>query len=132
MKINRKQVQLIQVAKGKVGMTRPEYEALLESFGVESSTDLKVSDMDAVMQRFGALGFDYSGGYKPVRSSKELLLGKISAMKNDLGLHDAYINGIANKMNFGVSHYRFCTAQQLHKIVAALSFHAKRKKEAAQ
>lgn len=62
-----------------------------------------------------------------VPKSRDLLLGKIEALKADLDLTDNYLNGIVKKM-FRVDSYRFCSATQLVKLTAALSYRQKKVK----
>ena len=88
-----------------------------------------------VMKHFEKLGFQGRGrrqkaegrrGKAEPVSSKDRLLGKIDAIMADMGLKKGYVDAIARNM-FGVDAYRWCNAHQLHKIVAALSYHQKRK-----
>ena len=58
MTLNRKQTTLIHVAKTQLGLSDDDYRAiLLHEAGVETSRDLDNKGLDAVMERFRALGF---------------------------------------------------------------------------
>ena len=149
MTINNKKKALIHVAKAKVGMSEVEYRDMLAGVGVTSSKDLNFAKFEMVMGHFKKLGFkrrthaspthaspkasgfakatqDKTQGKGPV-SSKDRLLGKIDAIRADMGLQKGYVDAIARNM-FGVDVYAWCNAHQLHKIVAALSYHQKRKR----
>jgi len=138
MPITNKQKALIHVAKAKTGMTDEEYREFLGSFGVGSSTDLTPGKFDEAMREFKKLGF------KPLRNaecgmrkkkaraapaSKEKLIGKVEAILCDLGLQWGYADAIARNM-FKVDVAAWCTASQLRKLVAALTYHQRRKKSA--
>lgn len=134
MLIDNKKKALIHVAKAKIGMSEVEYRDMLASVGVESSKDLNHAKFDLVMKHFKKLGFTRASpkGYagqarKGPASSKDRLLGKIAIMAADMGLKKGYVDAIARNM-FGVDLYAWCNAHQLHKIVAALTYHQKRKR----
>jgi len=128
--INNRKKALIHVAKSKIGMTENEYRDLLGSVGVKSSVNLNDRTFSTVMEHFKKLGF------KPMRSkspagikSKDRLLRKITALIIDLGKTNNYVDAMSRHM-FRVDAYRWCSADQLYKIVAALSKHQKRVKGA--
>ena len=129
--INNKKKALIHVAKAKVGMSEVEYRDMLASVGVTSSKDLNVAKFDLVMKHFKNLGFiskKNSSSATPRKgptSSKQRLMGKVDAILADLGLKRGYADAIARNM-FGIDMMSWCDAHQLHKIVAALSYHQKR------
>ena len=133
MAISNKKKALIHVAKAKVGMSEVEYRDMLAGVGVKSSKDLNAVKFDVVMGHFKKLGFTRTspkgyagqGGAARSLSSKDRLLGKIDAIRADLGLKRGYVDAIARNM-FGVDVVSWCNAHQLHKIVAALSYHQKR------
>lgn len=132
--INNKKKALIHVAKAKVGMSEVEYRDMLAGVGVTSSTDLNFAKFEMVMKHFEKMGFTraspkgYAGQARKVPvSSKDRLLGKIDAIRADMGLQRGYVDAIARNM-FGVDVYAWCNAHQLHKIVAALSYHQGRKR----
>jgi phage gp16-like protein len=58
MKITKREIALIHVAKAKIGLTDDEYRDLLQSTcGVESSKELTSSQFDDLMKRFRQMGF---------------------------------------------------------------------------
>lgn len=127
--INNRKKALIHVAKAKVGMTDPEYRDLLGRVGVKSSTELNDDTFTQVMDQFKRLGFksNHKRSYKAGLKSKDRLISKIKALIIDLGLTNGYVDAIARNM-FKVDVYKWCNANQLYKIVAALSYDQKRKK----
>lgn len=134
--INNKKKALIHVAKAKVGMSETEYRDTLAGVGVASSTDLNAATFDLVMKHFEKMGFVSNGKSRKSKNpktafqnpkSKDRLLGKIDAIMADMGLQKGYVDAIARNM-FGVDVYAWCNAHQLHKIVAALMYHQKRKR----
>jgi phage gp16-like protein len=127
MKINRKQIALIHIAKSQLGMSDDIYRSFLFGFGVESSKNIPAKKFDAVVKELERLGFvsTVKKRPKPVRKSKDLLLAKIDAMIKDMDLPSNYVDGMAKKM-FNIDSVRFCHAKQLHKITAALTYHQKR------
>lgn len=130
--LSNKKKALIHVAKARVGMTDDEYRAMLSSVGAASSVELDWRGFKVVMERFEALGFKRERGKegkrenKPAPSSKEKLLGKIGAVLADLGLPGRYAEAMAKTM-FDVDLLVWCTPDQLRRIVAALTYHQRRK-----
>ncbi len=130
--ISNKKKALIHVAKAKVGMSETEYRDMLAGVGVTSSKNLNQAKFDKVMAHFKKLGFkSRKRAQKPIGpiSSKDRLLKKIDAILADLGLKRGYVDAIARNM-FGIDVVSWCDANQLHKIVAALMYHQKRRKKA--
>lgn len=62
--------------------------------------------------------------------SRERLQAKVEAIKADLGLTDHYLDVMAKKIT-GVDTWKWCDAGQLHKLVAALTYHQRRKAKEA-
>ena len=136
-KIGVKQVKLIHTAKTKVGMSEEAYRDMLASFGFSTSKDLLASQFDAVMDRFEAGGFVRTRHHKSAAASgmdkeppaeKKPLLSKIGALLTELEKPWSYADGIARQM-FRVQKIRWCTCEQLLKVVAALAMHLRRKEE---
>jgi phage gp16-like protein len=119
--ITNRQKAMIHVARAKVGMSDEDYRAMLSGFGVESSKQLTQGKFDAVMQHFGNLGF----APRAVASSRELLRKKVRALLLDLGLTDAYADSIS-RSRFGVDTWGWLKANELHKLVAMLTYHQRR------
>lgn len=124
MAISNKQKALIHIAKQRVGMSDAEYGDLLAGFGVASSRELNRAKFDQVMRHFKKLGFHRSSKLK-AQSSKDKLLGKIEAIRAEMKLTRGYVDAIARNM-FGIDVFVWCSAEQLHKIVAALTYHQRR------
>lgn len=127
--LSNKQKALIHVAKAKTGMTDPEYRAMLSSVGAGSSVDLDWRGFKVVMERFKALGFKpqlkAQSSKLKAPTSKEKLLGKIDAILAGLGLPRRYAETMAKTM-FDLDLLQWCNAGQLHKLVAALTYHQQR------
>jgi phage gp16-like protein len=127
--ISKKQIGLIHVAKQRTGMSEDEYRGLLSSFGVASSTDLSGKDFEAAMRHFAKLGFRPLKPFRKAASGKQRLMAKVSAIRSELSLPEAYVDAMAARM-FKVDSYRWLSADQLHKLVAALTYH--QRKQAAR
>lgn len=116
---------VIHIAKVQTGMSEVEYRDLLGSVGATSSTELTQTGFKQVMEYFESLGFKKKKKSRKPPASKALLTGKIKAMCIAMDLTMDYANGVAKRM-FGIDHIRWCDADQLRKIVAALMYHKKR------
>jgi phage gp16-like protein len=130
-KINNNKKSLIHVAKARCGMSEDEYNAMLSGFGVSSSKDLTDNDFDGVMQHFAKLGFKSNKPFRRPPSSKKKLMSKIEAIRAGMNLTEAYIDGMARHMfknddGEPVASYRWLNADQLRRIVAALTYHKRR------
>ncbi len=134
--ITYKQKALIHVAKNRVGMNEAEYRALLESVGAASSRDLTHAGFEAVMRHFELLGFVSTGKYRrPPQSSKKRLASKIQAIRAELNLPEAYIDAMCQRMfknadGEPICSWRWLSADQLHRLVAALTYHQRRQGKA--
>ena len=128
----RNKLAVIHIAKKQTGMGDDTYRELLAGFGVASSKDLNAGDFTTLMKHFEMLGFQSTSRWKKPIDSKGRLTAKIKAIMADMDLSEKYVNGIVKNMNFKnrdgrtVLHFRWLNAQQLHKLVAALSYHQKR------
>ncbi len=123
--ITKKQLALIHIAKNQLGLSDPEYRALLAEFGVKSSKDLTNPQFDRVMKKFQADGFvpinnatRTTPRTTPERA-KAPMMRKIGAILNELNLTWAYADGIARRM-FGVDKVDWVHPDQLHAVVTAL------------
>lgn len=112
---------VIHIAKAQTGMSEVEYMDLLGSVGATSSTELTPSTFTQVMEHFEGMGFKKKTKKGKPASSKQRLLGKITALCLDMELSEEYAHGIAKRM-FGIDHVRFCDAGQLWRITAALVY----------
>lgn len=124
--LSRKQTAVIHVAKGKIGMDEEEYRALLSAYGVESSVHLNDQSFHDIMKYFEKLGFKskFAEKAKPPES-KTRLMSKIYAIRSAMNLTEDYIDAIARRM-YRVDSYKWLDASQLHKLVAALSYHQRK------
>ena len=127
--ISKGQVKLFNTAVGKTGMTKLERKALLEGLGVTSSKRLTPAMLDEAMTHFEKLGFVPKRKFHRPAGSKQRLLGKIEAIRKDLGLSVSYVDAMTQRM-FQVQSHRWLDARQLHSLVAALSYHQARTKTA--
>jgi len=133
MKIDRKRIALVHVAKRNIGLTEEEYRDALSSVGAKTAADLYPSQFYRLMEHFEKMGFvstnkkagaNRSGKPSP---SKDLIRAKIEAIRDDIGITDGYIDAIAKHMNFGVDRWKWCDTGQMHKLMTALVYHQKRK-----
>jgi len=133
--LSRGQIAVVHVAKKQLGLSEDEYRAILKAAGVASSKQLNQKQFTDVMNYFAGLGF-VSKRRPGARGrvdrtslkSRDRLIAKIGAQLADMGLRWSYADGIAKKM-FGVDVVEFCKPHQLHKIVAALTYHQQRTAE---
>ncbi|SDO03434.1 Mu-like prophage protein gp16 [Desulfonauticus submarinus] len=130
-KYNRKSLLAkIHIAKKQLGLSDDIYRGVLaERYGVRSAKELKNFELIDLCRHFEKLGFEPKPPKKrpsavPARTA---LVKKIVAMSYSLNVPiPEYANGIAKRM-FGIDDFSWCTPDQLHKIVAALTYHQKRK-----
>ena len=131
--ISKGQVKLFNTAVSKTGMTRLERQALLEGLGVSSSRYLTPAMLEEAMRHFKKLGFVSTRKFHRPADSKQRLMRKIIAIRDDLRLTDGYIDGIVQQAKFKnkngalISSYRWLNAQQLYKLVQMMSYHQARK-----
>ena len=129
----------IHVAKLQMKLDDDTYPALLERItGKTSAADLTARERSAVLDEFYRLGWTAKNHRIPDRKAaarptvdwdKGKLIGKIGALLADAGRPWAYADGCARNM-FALTSIRFCTTQQLRKIVAALMYDQKRREQA--
>ena len=128
---------LIHVAKTQLGLSDAEYLDILATFGngANSSRDLNDSTFEAVLDHFKRLGFVQNKKFFRPGGSKRRLIGKITAIRNELGLTESYVDAIVQRMSFKnrdgkpIDSYRWLSAGQLHKLVAALTYHQVRRRK---
>lgn len=140
-------LKLIHAAVRQMAWDENTYRAILERVtGKTSAADLTARQRQAVLDDFARLG------WKPKKAKsrrdphpspapeelpltgagwgKDRLLAKIGALLTEAGRGWAYADGCAKKM-FGLDALRFCTADQLRRIVAALSYDQQRRAKRA-
>ncbi len=131
MALSNKQKALIHVAKTKTGMSENAYRELLAGFGAASSTQLDQGDFDKLIAHFKALGFKRTGKYRKPVKSKKRLMAKIEAIRADMNLSQRYVDGMTARMfknrdGEPIKAYRWLNDSQLHRLVAALTYHQRR------
>ncbi len=127
MALGRKQISLIHVAKGRLGLTEDDYRAILwQVGGVESSADLDAFGFEAVMEHFERLGFQSDWrrrnfGTRPAMASP----GQVDLIRR---LWREYTDGEGTDLTLGkwlartfkVSALRFVPRKMAPKVIAAL------------
>jgi phage gp16-like protein len=133
MKPDRRNRELarIHIAAQALGMDDDAYREMLSGVaGVSSAAELTADGRKQVLDHLKRCGFQFRRrGQKttvegPDRSP---LMGKIEAHLADAKRPWEYAHGMARRM-FRVDRLEWCSAAQLHKIVAALEYDAGRRK----
>ena len=125
----------IHIAKAQLGMSRDEYEAMLQSFGVTSSADLDARGLDRLLRRFETLGFkpanvkkrgrDRTPDFGKSRIDKSSYISKIEALLAEIGRREGrfvpwdYANAIL-KRQCGVETLDWAYPKQLGAVIVAL------------
>jgi len=134
----RRELALIHIAKAQLGLDDETYRAMLWTAGrVHSSGDLSAEGRRAVLDHLRSRGFKpvhkraakaaTTRDAKPaVPADRQAQLDKIEALLADAGRPWAYVEAMAKRMCH-VDALRFCTSEQLGKLIAALSYDAKRR-----
>ena len=127
----RKDLAMIHLAKKDLGLDDDLYRSVLQELcGVESSADLDALGRRKLIAYFREKGWgrnDYTRG-KPRNSSntdRKRLMSKIEAFLAEAGRPWSYADGMAKRM-FKVERLTFCTPVHLNKIIAALTYDARR------
>lgn len=129
--MTKKQLAIVHVAKNKTGMSDEDYREMLAArYNVESSKNLTLAQLDDLLEHFGKLGFSNRSKkrYTKPAESKKRLVAKIKAIQGDVGLNDTYVDAMARRM-FKVDSWTWCEPAQMHKLVAALTYHQRRQQE---
>lgn len=126
---------LVHVAKAKLGLGDAEYLDILAAHGkgAQSSRDLDQQGFEAVMAHFERLGFAPRKKFFRPPQSKARLMSKVAAIRADLNLTEGYVDGMTRRMFKGrdglpIASHRWLDADQLHKLVAALTYYQRRKR----
>lgn len=140
-------LKLIHAAKRQMAWDEATYRAILERVtGKVSAADLSAKERKAVLDDFARLGWKpqkVKGHRNPNANAKAVdpdlaltgagwgkdrLISKIGALLASAKPPRswAYADGCARKM-FKVESVRFCNAEQLRRIIAALAYDAKRR-----
>jgi phage gp16-like protein len=125
----------IHIAKKQLGMDDDTYRAMLQAHGgVRSSKDLSLLGAAKVLAHLERCGFTPKAtdkGKRPKTTpNRTALLGKIEAQLTHAGRAWAYADAMAKRM-FNIDQVGWLDAEQMGKIVAALSYSAKRQAKAA-
>lgn len=122
----------IHVAKTQLGMDDESYRALLARVaGVQSAKELSGRQVGRVLAEFQRLGWTpvpakKAGRKSPnVTAARKSLMGKIKAQLTEAERPWSYADAMALRM-FKVERVEWCDAGQLHRLVAALVYDAKR------
>jgi len=127
----------IHIAKKQLGMDDDTYRDMLWTIArVRSAKDLDHAGRKAVLEHMKRVGFkgnrpdqDYPGRPHNINSAdRGPLLKKIEAQLADAGLPWTYAEAMAQRI-CKVEKITFCDVKQLQKIIAALTYNAKRQKE---
>lgn len=121
----------IHIAKKQLSMDEETYRAMLQLHGgVSSSKDLSPLGAARVLQHLERSGFKPKAAGKGARPNvtpdRSGLIRKVEAQLADAGRPWTYADGMAQKM-FKVDKAAWLDAEQLGKVVAALSYDAKRR-----
>ncbi|WP_448646771.1 gp16 family protein [Pseudomonas mohnii] len=132
MSIRNLQLSKIHIAKKDLGLDDETYRALLARVaGVRSAKDLNPRQIGAVLAEFGRLGWESTPAKKHGRKAptaapdRAKLVGKIEAFLAEAKRSWAYADGMAMRM-FKVERVEWCEPGQLVKLVAALTYDARR------
>ncbi|WP_064116747.1 gp16 family protein [Pseudomonas fluorescens] len=132
--MNTRNVQLskIHIAKKDLGLDDDTYRELLGRVaGVRSAKDLNLRQIGQVLAEFARLGWTATSAKHPGRKAptpapdREKLIGKIEAFLTEANRSWAYADGMALRM-FKVERVEWLDPQRLHKMVAALTYDARR------
>ncbi len=128
--LRKKELAQIHIAKAQLGLDDETYRVLLWTVGkVRSSKDLDQAGRREVLKHFRARGWknDKKRVTPPAAmKSKQALMRKIAVMLHTADRPWEYADGMARHM-FQVEKAAWCDVDQLRRIVAALTYDAKRK-----
>lgn len=126
------QLSKIHIAKKDLGLDDETYRALLGRVaGVRSAKDLNPRQIGAVLAEFTRLGWESAPAKNQGRKApaaapdRAKLVGKIEAFLAEAKRSWAYADGMALRM-FKVERVEWLDPQQLQKMVAALTYDARR------
>jgi phage gp16-like protein len=136
------QLAAIHMQAKSLGMDRETYEAMLERVaGARSAKGLDARGRDAVMQelrrlRGGSLLHSRNAVPPPgdpphVREELRSMIAKIGALLADGGKSWNYAHALARRM-FHLQRVEWLTAEQMRRVIAALSYDQRRRKEKAR
>lgn len=136
----KRKIRLLCAQQGLDDATRRALMA--REAGVTTSTALTLEGAGRVLRALGSPGGqgNYPGKPAHVRPACQALLGKIEAQLTDMGLPWAYAatillntsGGTQQTGQLGKQHFRFATPDDLHRVIAALSYEQKKRRLLAQ
>jgi phage gp16-like protein len=134
----KKDLAKIHIAKKQLGLDEPTYRAMLQMVaGVESAADLDGKGRRKVLSHLSRAGFKTRSGKAAPKypgrpdfealkgTGKRAMMGKIEAYLAEAKRSWNYVHGIALQM-FDVDRVQWCTPDQLHRIISALEYDARR------
>ena len=132
----KKDLAKIHIAKKQLGLDEETYRAMLQMVaGVESAADLTADGRRKVLAHLSKAGFKRGKGAAkyPGRpdfdqlndTGKRAMMEKVEAHLAEAKRPWAYVHGMAKRM-FKVERVQWCTPGQLHRIVSALEYDARR------
>jgi phage gp16-like protein len=134
----RRDLARIYIAARQLGLSGDAYRAMLRRVaGVESAAGLDETGRKAVLAHLKKAGFTarrYPGRPKIdalAGTGKKAMLEKIEAHLAQARRPWAYVHAMAKKM-FKIERVQWCHPVQLHKIIAALEYDARRSKRKPQ
>ena len=129
----------VHIGKKRLGLDDETYRALLsDAYGVNTAAKLSVKQLDDLLMRFQAMGAELNQGANPrglrTRTERGSYLRKIEALLaekgSDEGRHISwdYAAGILERQTKGTAKsLDKATIEQLRKVIAALTYDARRK-----
>ena len=118
----------IHMAAKQLGMNDDAYRDMLWIIArVRSTKDLDEQGRKIVINHLKKCGAVFTSNKKRPKpaASRLALISKVRAFMAEAHRPDAYADGMAKRM-FGVDCYEWLDTSQLHKMVAALTYDAKR------
>ncbi|MFO1421202.1 MAG: regulatory protein GemA [Candidatus Competibacteraceae bacterium] len=125
-------LKIIHAARRQMAWDETTYRAILERVaGKASAAILTAMERKAVLDEFARLGWrakTAKGHRRPgnVPADRAPLMAKVEALLADAGRPWSYADGCARNM-FALESIRFCDADQLRRVVAALAYDQKRR-----
>ena len=126
-----KQIRMIQVAKRQLALDDDAYRAILQRVtGKTSSTTLSWVERMRTIEEFKRLGFKttagrFTRGAPVVVKDRQALIRKMEAQLAEADYPWSYADTLAKRI-CKVDRIEFCQPEHLSKIIAALSYDAKR------
>lgn len=124
--IERREIQLIHIAKQQLGMDEDTYRAMLHAVaGVRSSVELGAAGRTKVLAHLKTCGFKVQGRqagqtHQTLASDKHALERKIGALLGQLDAQWPYAYAVARRIYPDIAKFEFLTAQQLGNVCSAL------------